>query len=185
MPLDPQRVQAVFLSAVECREPAARAAVLDRECSTDAELRQRVEALLVAYDQPNSLLDQPIVGPGGQVMGTSGEPPIDPSSWALYQRALEFRGESVRLRPTDSITAHDFLLATQDTVSMLSASGRKDEAIAELRRSVKILGEMASANADTPKNQEFNLEISRNLADRLIESYRPEEAVRARINEAK
>ena len=62
MPLDPNRVQAVFLSAVECDDPAARAAVLDRECSTDAELRQRVEALLKAHDQPDSLLDQPIVG---------------------------------------------------------------------------------------------------------------------------
>ena len=100
-------------------------------------------------------------------------------SLALYQRALEFGRESVRLRPTDSITAHDFLLAIQDTVSMLSDSGRKDEAIAELRRSVKTLGEMASANADTPKNQEIYLEISRNLADQLIESNRPEEAVRA------
>src|SRR5271167_4805065 len=63
MPLDPVRVQAVFLSAVECHEPAARAAVLDRECSTDAELRRRVEALLRAHDQPDSLLDQPLVGP--------------------------------------------------------------------------------------------------------------------------
>jgi hypothetical protein len=36
MPLDPMRVQAVFLSAVECHKLAARAAVLDRECSTDA-----------------------------------------------------------------------------------------------------------------------------------------------------
>jgi hypothetical protein len=55
MPLDPKRVQAVFLAAIECHEPAARAAVLDRECSTDAELRRRVEALLYALDQPNSL----------------------------------------------------------------------------------------------------------------------------------
>ncbi len=62
MPLDPQRVQAVFLSAVECHEPAARAALLDRECATDPELRRRVEALLTALDQPESLLDQPIVG---------------------------------------------------------------------------------------------------------------------------
>jgi len=63
MPLDPNRVQAVFLSAVECHEPAARAALLERECSTDAELRRRVEALLLAHDQPDSSLDQPIVGP--------------------------------------------------------------------------------------------------------------------------
>ncbi len=87
----------------------------------------------------------------------------------LVPAGLEFGRESVRLRPTDSITAHDFLLAIQDTVSMLSDSGRKDEAIAELRRSVKTLGEMASGNADTPKNQEIYLEISRNLADQLIE----------------
>ena len=65
MPLDPQRVQAVFLSAVECHEPAARAAVLDRECSTDLELRRRVEALLIACEEPNSILDRPIVGPAG------------------------------------------------------------------------------------------------------------------------
>jgi len=74
MPLDPQRVQAVFLSAVECHEPAARAAVLDRECATDVELRRRVEALLSGYDQPESLLDQPIVGPAGQLAMPRTEP---------------------------------------------------------------------------------------------------------------
>ena len=73
MPLDPKRVQAVFLSAVECQEPAARAAVLDRECSTDVELRRRVEALLRAYDLPDSLLDRPIVGaPGNAVVPLTG-----------------------------------------------------------------------------------------------------------------
>ena len=65
MPLDPKRVQAVFLSAVECHEPTARAVVLDCECSTDPELRRRVEALLRGYDQPDTLLDNPIVGPDG------------------------------------------------------------------------------------------------------------------------
>ena len=63
MPLDPARVQAVFLAAAECRESTARAGVLDRECASDAELRQRVEALLRAGEAPNSLLDLPIVGP--------------------------------------------------------------------------------------------------------------------------
>jgi hypothetical protein len=33
MPPDPNRVQAVFLAAVECHEPADRAAVLDAECA--------------------------------------------------------------------------------------------------------------------------------------------------------
>jgi eukaryotic-like serine/threonine-protein kinase len=79
VPLDPQHVQSVFLSAAECRDPAARAAVLDRECSTDAGLRQRVEALLRALDQPDSRLDQPLVGPGDQVREKLGESPLDPS----------------------------------------------------------------------------------------------------------
>ena len=65
MTLDPARVQAVFLAAVEWHEPTARARVLDRECATDAELRRRVESLLRAREAPNSLLDQPIVGPAG------------------------------------------------------------------------------------------------------------------------
>ena len=62
MPLDPNRVQAVFGAALECEAAADRAAVLDRECSTDPELRRRVEALLRAHDQADSLLDRPIVG---------------------------------------------------------------------------------------------------------------------------
>src|SRR5437016_1467882 len=58
MPSDPQRVQAVFLAAVEL--PAAdRAAVLDRECGADADLRRRVEVLLKAHDESGSFLDAP------------------------------------------------------------------------------------------------------------------------------
>src|SRR5262249_22023570 len=59
MPVDPKRVQAVFLLAVEQTDPSARSAVLDLECQTDAELRRRVEALLKANDEPASYLDQP------------------------------------------------------------------------------------------------------------------------------
>src|SRR5271155_5541776 len=66
MPVDPKRVQAVFLAAVEYQNPADRAAVLDRECATNVELRQRVESLLQAHDQPGSFLDQPVVGPVDQ-----------------------------------------------------------------------------------------------------------------------
>ncbi|HEY7308011.1 MAG TPA: tetratricopeptide repeat protein [Gemmataceae bacterium] len=58
MPVDPQRVQAVFLAAVEAGNVTARAAVLDRECGADSELRQRVEALLKAHDEPDSFLDE-------------------------------------------------------------------------------------------------------------------------------
>src|ERR1700682_4694065 len=57
MPVDSKRVQRVFLTAVEAADPAGRAVVLDRECGGDAELRQRVEALLLAHDGPDRFLE--------------------------------------------------------------------------------------------------------------------------------
>jgi tetratricopeptide (TPR) repeat protein len=62
MPPDPKRVQAVFLAALEYDKPADRAAVLDAECSGDAELRRRVEDLLSAHDQFDESLDVPLAG---------------------------------------------------------------------------------------------------------------------------
>jgi hypothetical protein len=61
MPSNPKRVQAVFLVAAEGHDPVERAAILDRECSVDLELRGRVEALLRAHDQFNGFLDDPVV----------------------------------------------------------------------------------------------------------------------------
>jgi hypothetical protein len=46
MPVDPQRLKAVFLGALEKIAPDERAAYLDHFCGNDAELRQRAEALL-------------------------------------------------------------------------------------------------------------------------------------------
>ena len=58
MPIDPKRVQAVFLAAVE---QADRATILNRECGDEPELRRRVDTLLKANDEPASYLDQPPV----------------------------------------------------------------------------------------------------------------------------
>ena len=63
MPFDPGRVQAVFRAAIESDSDADRTAVLDRECSTDKEIRRQVDALLAAYDQPDNFLDPPILRP--------------------------------------------------------------------------------------------------------------------------
>ncbi|MGH7211123.1 MAG: serine/threonine-protein kinase, partial [Acetobacteraceae bacterium] len=63
MPINAQRIQAVFLAAAEIADPADRAKFLDGACDGDIELRSRVEALLRAHDQPDSLLDHPAVAP--------------------------------------------------------------------------------------------------------------------------
>jgi len=51
MPLDPTRVQAIFLEVANYHDLADRDAILDRECMRDSELRKRVEALLKAHDR--------------------------------------------------------------------------------------------------------------------------------------
>jgi serine/threonine protein kinase len=61
MPADPQLIQSAFLAAIEAADPAARAALLARECGDDAELRRRVEVLLQAHDRSGSFLDKPAV----------------------------------------------------------------------------------------------------------------------------
>ncbi|MCE9567292.1 MAG: protein kinase [Planctomycetes bacterium] len=63
MPTDPARAQAVFLAVAEVTDPAARALFLAEACGRDLELKARVEALLRAHDQADSLLDAPLVVP--------------------------------------------------------------------------------------------------------------------------
>jgi serine/threonine protein kinase len=55
VPIDPSRVQAVFLAAADLISPAERDHVLSEQCAGDAELRGRVEALLQAHDQSEEL----------------------------------------------------------------------------------------------------------------------------------
>ena len=50
MAVDAARAKSLFLAASDLGDPAARAAFLARECGGDAELRNRVEALLQAHD---------------------------------------------------------------------------------------------------------------------------------------
>ena len=60
MPLEPRRVQAVFLEAADYHDPVDRAAILDRECLADLELRRRVEEILRAHDAFSSFVYDPV-----------------------------------------------------------------------------------------------------------------------------
>jgi serine/threonine protein kinase len=74
MPVDPRRVQAVFRAALEHPGPADRSTVLDRECSSDAELRRQVEVLLHAYEEPDSLFGRSLVAPDEQSKAMNAQP---------------------------------------------------------------------------------------------------------------
>jgi hypothetical protein len=59
MAIEPRRMKALFQAAIEIDDTSKRQAFLDREVGGDIELRARIDALLAAYYQSHSLLDQP------------------------------------------------------------------------------------------------------------------------------
>jgi serine/threonine protein kinase len=95
MSTTPRTPKDIFLAAVEKPTPTERAAFLDEACAGDAALRQRVEELLKAHDQPGSFLEQPpATGPGD----TGDIPPgrwVDPKD--LAPAPLE--GSGTRIGP--------------------------------------------------------------------------------------
>jgi len=80
MSADPRRVKELFGAALDLPDATARQALLDRECSDDPELRRRVEVLLAAHNQPESVLERPLAiqcepatdtfRPRGETIGT-------------------------------------------------------------------------------------------------------------------
>src|SRR5262249_13947770 len=74
MPVQPDRIKKLFLEATEKATAAERAAFLDEACAGDAALRRRLEDLLRADDQPDPLLDQPVLEDLG------GSPPAEPEA---------------------------------------------------------------------------------------------------------
>ncbi len=56
MPTPQEREEALFRAAVELAPDAARRALLDQACAGDSALRQRLEALLSAHDEPDKLI---------------------------------------------------------------------------------------------------------------------------------
>ncbi|HLJ96739.1 MAG TPA: protein kinase [Gemmataceae bacterium] len=62
-----QKVRAIFLGAIENHTPSQWDGYLDEACAGDPELRHRVEVLLRAHQQPNSVLDCPAPALAGTV----------------------------------------------------------------------------------------------------------------------
>jgi eukaryotic-like serine/threonine-protein kinase len=66
-------VNEIFVRAIEAGSLSERAAVLDRSCGDDVELRRKVEALLLAHDGAGSFLELPSPGLVSVRSVTSGE----------------------------------------------------------------------------------------------------------------
>jgi serine/threonine protein kinase len=77
MAIDPQRLQRIFRTLATIPSPAERAAFLERECGSDAELRQRLEGMLNAPDDPPAPADE---GRGPTVDSAPGDAAGGPSA---------------------------------------------------------------------------------------------------------
>src|SRR4051794_37124431 len=79
MPADPRRVKDLFGAALDLPDAVTRRTFLDRECVNDADLRQRLDVLLRAHEDPASALNRPLaeVAPAdpGATGADSGAPP--------------------------------------------------------------------------------------------------------------
>src|SRR5262245_54584719 len=102
MPVADDRLKAVFDLAAEAPDPAARGALLDRECAGDPALRDRVEALLRAHDAAGSFLARPPVTMPEETSGhdpgevsTADPPPAEEGPGAVVgpYKLLERLGE--------------------------------------------------------------------------------------------
>ena len=97
---------------------------------------------------------------------------------AMYARAVEHSRDSLRLRPND-LSAQRLPVLTRHLAGVLWNGGHKDEAIAELRKSVEVLAAVARANPEVPLTQTTYLELSQTLAEGLTELNKRDEAADA------
>jgi eukaryotic-like serine/threonine-protein kinase len=88
--MDPARLESIFNAAAAKADPAARSEYLDQACGDDRQLRQQVEALLLAHEDPANLLRLPDVD---RTMDTSSALSEGPGSRIGAYKLLEEIGE--------------------------------------------------------------------------------------------
>jgi serine/threonine protein kinase/cytochrome c-type biogenesis protein CcmH/NrfG len=84
MTVDAQRAKSIFLAALE-KAHEARGGLLDEVCGGDADLRRRVERLLQAHDQPDSVPEASAAPEGTQDPLPQGNRAIDRTGTAVTE----------------------------------------------------------------------------------------------------
>jgi serine/threonine protein kinase/tetratricopeptide (TPR) repeat protein len=80
MPAQSSRIKELFVAALDLPDAAARRAFLDQACGSDADLRQRLDALLQAHDAPASVLKQPLAA----LADAGVDMPVQPAATASF-----------------------------------------------------------------------------------------------------
>lgn len=136
MQADAQQVRSIFLAAVEQHPPGEWPAYLDEVCAGQPALRQRVEVLLQAHEQSNSLLDE--VAPNSVVTAASQPVPEAPGAVIGPYKLLQQIGEggmgivymAQQLEPVKRLVALKIIKAGMDTRQVVARFEAERQALA-------------------------------------------------------
>lgn len=128
MAIEPGRVKALFQAAIELDDTSERRAFLDREVGGDVELRARLDALLCAYDQSNSVLDQPLAA------NTDND---SAAVWMAYKEAGAFLHASIEICGNPAI--HEKLKSSFPSYLLYSAIRTRWKSRVRIRRRQTII----------------------------------------------
>src|SRR5262249_51373280 len=128
--------RSLFLAALE-RPPAERAVYLDEACAGDAALRQRVEALLGAHDEPGAFLSEAELDANATVNHVLASPRIDPVIAGRF-KLLEKIGEggmgavwmAEQREPVRRLVAVKLIKAGMDSTAVLVRFEAERQALA-------------------------------------------------------
>src|SRR5262245_57001185 len=139
MAVDAARAKSLFLAASDLDDPTARAAYLDRECGSDADLRARVEALLRANDAapPGNATSAHERGGAGPTTDYAADPEpgaVVAGKYRLAERIGEGGMASVwaahQTEPVKRRVAVKFIKAGMDSKSVLARFEAERQALA-------------------------------------------------------
>src|SRR6516162_581376 len=170
MAVDAARAKNLFLAASDLSDPAERTAYLERECGGDAELRQRVVALLAAHDGGGRSVE-------GDPTGTS------ELSSPETQEATAASRAATRL-PSELATAEDRSDGADFTISRAPQADRPDgsgvgQVIAGRYTLREVLGE---GGMGTVYRADQTAPVKRQVALKLIKIGMDSRAVLARFD---
>jgi non-specific serine/threonine protein kinase/serine/threonine-protein kinase len=167
MPIDFQRVQNVFERVAEL-PPAERAAVMERECAGDAELRRQVEALLKAHDDSGEL---PTADPGPTAgLAPAVAPAIEPGQvFAGRYKLREVLGEggmgvvfvADQTEPVQRRVALKIIRAALDARRLLARFEQERQALALMDH--PNIAKVFDAGVDQEQRPYFAMELVKGL----------------------
>jgi serine/threonine protein kinase/tetratricopeptide (TPR) repeat protein len=140
----PMNERDLFMAALPIEDAAERSAYLDRACAGDTVLRQRVEALLAAFEHAGSFLQQPAADPKAtsdvspRGPSSNGDPAEDPGTVIGSYKLVEPIGEggmgtvwmAQQTEPVKRLVALKLIKAGMDSKQVIARFEAERQALA-------------------------------------------------------